>query len=141
MIIAYFHTRMGMMKQHNGRDSMKTNIIGETQLIPATINSPCSYELCGNQLIGRLFGLIPVTRIELSTVSFMRLATRSEISPFHLLMNWKHFLIRFQSSRPVYVLQTTNRQRIFLRLSGGAHFRLRQALNRHQFTQKQRMAA
>ncbi|HEY5622097.1 MAG TPA: hypothetical protein VIR77_05815 [Pontiella sp.] len=120
---------------------MKTNIIGETQLIPATINSPCSYELCGNQLIGRLFGVIPFRRIDLNTVSFMRLATRSETSPLQVLMNWKHFLIRYQSSRPVYILQTTNRQRIFLRLSGGAHFRLRQALNRHQFPQRQRIAA
>ena len=132
---------MGTMKQYNGRYQMKTNVIGQTQLIPATVNSPCSYELCGNQLIGRLFGIIPVSRIDLDTVSFMRLATRSETSPFHLLMNWKHFLIRYQSSRPVYILQTTNRQRIFLRLSGGAHFRLRQALSRDQFSQRQRIAA
>ena len=120
---------------------MKPNVIGETQLVAASLNSPYSYELYGNLLIGRLFGIIPVVRVELATVSFMRLATRSEISPVQLLMNLKHFLIRFQSSRPVYILQTTKRQRIFLTLSGGAHFRLRQAVSRYQHPQKQRIAA
>lgn len=120
---------------------MKSNDIGKAVLTPAALDAPISYELCGNQIIGRFLGLIPMQHIDLDSVHFLRLAARSEVNPVHLLINWRHFLIRARSGSPVYILQTRRRQRIFLKLTGGAHFRLRQAIGRHAHKEHQRIAA
>ena len=114
--------------------------IGKTLLNPASLGSAFSYELSGNIIKGRLFGLIPVKSIHLADVHYLRLATCDELTPTYLLFNWPQFLPHHRSIRPVYILQTKTRHRIFLRLGDGAHFRLRQAIGQKR-EQQQRMAA
>lgn len=104
--------------------------IGKTILSPFSFGSICSYELCGNRLIARLFGLLPVRTIHLTDVHYLRLATRDEVTPTYLLFNWSQFLPHRRSVCPVYILQTKKHQRVFLKLEGAAHFRLRQAIGR-----------
>ncbi len=120
---------------------MKSNDIGKAVLTPTALDAPISYELCGNAIIGRFLGLIPMQHIELGSVHFLRLAARSEVNPVHLLINWRHFLIRARSRSPIYILQTHKRQRIFLKLDGRAHFKLRQAIGRQTCKEQYRIAA
>ena len=88
-----------------------------------------------------MFGFIPVQRISLAEVHYLRLATYDElITPTYLLFHWPQLLPYHRSVRPVYVLQTKTRRRIFLKLSAGAHFKLRQAIGRKR-EQQQRVAA
>lgn len=115
--------------------------IGKTLLSPASLHSICSCELSGNIITRRLFGLVPVQRIHLVDVHYLRLATYDElITPTYLLFNWPQLLPYHRSVRPVYILQTKTRRRIFLTLGAGAHFKLRQALGR-QREEQQRVAA
>ncbi|MEE9369318.1 MAG: hypothetical protein V3V05_10735 [Pontiella sp.] len=115
--------------------------IGKTQLSPVSFGSLCSYELCGDQIIGRLFGFIPVVKIHLAAVYYLRLATKSEVTPLYYTFNWLQFLPHRRSLRPVYVLQTRTRHRIFLKLEGSGHFKLRQAIGRYNDRKKKRAAA
>jgi|GEM_PF-3478780 len=121
---------------------MSTEAIGRTKLSSATVGSPCSYELCGEQLIGKLFGIFPCRRIHLGAIHYLRLATSRETSPLYLIFNWPRF---FLSSRravsPTYILQTRKGQRIFLTLGGSEHFRLRQAIGRHSDRRNHKLAA
>lgn len=114
--------------------------IGKTILSSCSIRSPYSYELSGNLLITRLFGFLPVFRIHLSNIHYLRLAARDELNPVHLLVTWSHQ----RASSPLYVLQAKTGRRLFLKLNGKAHFTLRQAIGR-QLEQKlghpRRMAA
>lgn len=119
---------------------MSKTTIGKTSLSPSTPTSPCSYELHGNLLTARLFGLIPVFSIHLSNVHYLRLASRDEISSTYLLLNWLQFLPRRRSICPVYVLKAKTGRRLFLKLGGEAHFKLRQAIGR-QHERKHRLAA
>ena len=109
-------------------------------LSPSSPGSPCSYELHGSLLTARLFGLIPVFTIHLSNVHYLRLATRSEVTPLYLLGNWLQFLPHRRSICPVYVLQAKTGRRLFLKLDGTTHFKLRQAIGR-QHERRQRIAA
>jgi hypothetical protein len=104
------------------------------------LGSPCSYELDGEQITGNLFGIIPVRKIHLGAVNYLRLATSDEAPPLYLLFNCIQFMSFRRAVRPVYVLQTQSRCRIFLKLDSGTHFRLRQALGRHVVRDK-RLAA
>ena len=115
--------------------------IGNTKLSPLSFGSPCSYELCGDHVIGRLFGIFPITNIHVAAVHYLRLATRSEVTPLYYLFNWPQFLPHRRSVRPVYVLQTRSRHRIFLKLEGAGHFKLRQAIGRYTDRKTNRMAA
>lgn len=99
-----------------------------------------SYELTGEYIVGRLFGLFPLVRIHLGAVHFLRLAGRSDGSTLRFLFNWINFLPHRRSLRPLYILQTRSRHRIFLRMDGSTHFMLRQAIGRHTL-QGRRMAA
>lgn len=110
---------------------MKNKTVGKTLLSPVSLSFPVSYELQGDHIIGRFLGIIPYMRIHVAAVHYLRLATRSEASPMYLLFNWPHFMAHRRSVRPVYVLQTRSRHRIFLKLGGEAHFKLRQAIGRH----------
>ncbi len=101
----------------------------------------CSYELRGNRIVAHLFGIFPVQNIHLSEIRYLRLASQDEMTPVCLLFNWPHFLPHRRSVRPVYVLQTKNSRRLFLKLDGKAHFKLRQAIARTHETRQQRMAA
>ncbi|MCF7818858.1 MAG: hypothetical protein K9M54_13360 [Kiritimatiellales bacterium] len=105
-------------------------IRGGSLLSPASMGSPNSYELRGNHIVVRLFGIIPLQIIRMEDVHYLRLATRDEVSAGYLILNWMNFLPRRRSMLPVYVLQTKNGRRFFLRLENGAHFRLRQAIGR-----------
>lgn len=116
--------------------------IGKTILSPSSPGSPCAYELQGNVLTARLFGLVPVFSIHLSNVHYLRLATRSEITPGNLLFNWSLLLPQRRSIRPIYVLKAKTGRRLLLKLEGDAHFRLRQAIGRQQSPEpRQRLAA
>ncbi len=104
------------------------------------IGSPCSYILAGEHITGNLFGIIPVQQIHLRTVNYLRLATSDEAPPLYLLFNCIQFMSHRRAVRPVYVMQTQSRGRIFLKLESATHFRLRQALGRH-VVRDRRMAA
>lgn len=121
---------------------MKTELIGKTQISSISFGSPCSYELCGDHMIGRFLGLLPVNKIHLGAVHYLRLATRNEVSPLYFLLNWPQLLLaRHRSSCPVYILQTRKGHKVFLKMEGGAHFRLRKAIARHSDRKVHRMAA
>lgn len=104
------------------------------------LGSPCSYAVDGEYIIGRLFGLIPVVRIHLGAVHYLRLASRSDASPLYMLFNYINFMPHMRSRCPVYVLQTRSHHRIFLKMESGTHFRLRQAIGKHN-RKPMRMAA
>ena len=121
---------------------MTDSAIGRILLSPVSIGSPCSYALEGDYIIGRLFGLITLTRIHLGAVHYLRLATRREVSPAHLLLKWPEFILpSHRAHRPVYILQTRKGNRLFLSLEGSSHFRLRQAIARHSDRRSHRLAA
>lgn len=111
------------------------------KLSPFGPGSLFSYELSGEHIIGRLFGIAPLLNIHLGAVHYLRLATPTETPPFFLLFNWVQFLSYRRAVRPVYVLQTRSRHRIFLKLDSGTHFRLRQAIGRHAAQGKKTLAA
>jgi hypothetical protein len=120
---------------------MKQNVIGKTCLSPWSFGSACSYELRGDWIVGKLLGFIPIKRVHMEKVQYLRLATRDELSPLYLLLNWKHFLSNRRTICPIYVLQTGKRQRMFLKLKGDMHFKLRQVIGRKQEKRRQRVAA
>jgi hypothetical protein len=95
------------------------------------MGSPWSYKLRGNRIIARLFGRLPLRHIHLNDVQYLRLASRDEVSPSYLMLNWMSFLPHCHLMCPVYVLKTRKGRRCFLKLKGGAHFRLRQAIARY----------
>ena len=105
------------------------------------LSSPVSYEVRGEQIIGRLFGLFPVIRVHLGAVYYLRLASASDASPVFLCFNWIHFMAHKRSRRPVYVLQTRSHHRILLKLDSATHFKLRQAIARHAPKPSMHMAA
>lgn len=115
---------------------------GKSALASCSLTSPCTFALEADQVIGRIFGLIPLYRVHLDDVHFLRLASRSDAPPIYFIFNWPCFtLTRKRSVRPVYILQTRKGQRIMIKLEGGAHFRLRQAIGRHNDQRKKRKAA
>lgn len=114
--------------------------IGKTRLSAPSLFSPWSFDLRGSTLAVNLLGIIPLQRIELADVQYMRLATRDEVSPFYMLFHWPQFMAHRRSARPVYILQTRQGPRLFLILTGGAHFQLRQAIGRSSEPRK-RLAA
>jgi len=121
---------------------MQNSTVGKSHLSPVSLGAPCSYGLEGDHIVGRLFGLFPLTRIHLGAVHYLRLATRREVSPAYLLINWPQFLLaRHRSVSPVYILQTRKGHKVFMKLEGGAHFRLRQAIARHSDRRSHKLAA
>ena len=104
------------------------------------LGSPCSYKLLGEHISGKFLGIIPAGNIHLGNVNYLRLATSDEAPPLYLLFNCIQFMSYRRVHRPVYVLQTQSRRRIFLKLDSGTHFSLRQAIGRHVVRDK-RMAA
>ena len=99
-------------------------------LCPITLGSLHSYRLFEDRVVGYFLGVFPVRRIPLREVYYLRLATRGEVPMLYLIFNWVHFLPQNRSVRPVYVLRA-RKTRIFLKLSGGAHFQLRQAVGKY----------
>lgn len=120
---------------------MPTPVIGRTVLTPFNFYSPCSCELHGQWIVGRLFGALPWFRVHLNDVSYLRLAARSEISPTFLFFSWPQLLRYRRSVRPVYILKTNTGGRLLLTLDGNAHFRLRQAIGRQNIRRSDRLAA
>jgi len=114
----------------------------KTTLLSSSILAPIyAHELCGDKIISRLFGCIPIQTIHLSEVHYLRLATRDEVSAPYILLNWAQFLPHRRSIRPVYILQSHNHFSLFLNLDGRIHFKLRQAIARNQARHTSRMAA
>jgi len=99
-------------------------------LCSVTPGSLHAYRLYEDQVIGLFLGLIPLRKINLREVYYLRLATRNEVPFLYLLFNWIQFLPRHRSVRPVYILRTS-KKRIFLKLGGNAHFQLRQAVGKY----------
>ena len=99
-------------------------------LAPVSIGSPCAHKLRDDRVVCYFLGLLPVYILPLSEVRYLRLATHREVSFGYLLLNWTSFLPRQRSRRPVYILQAKGRRRIYLKLEGGIHFKLRQAIGR-----------
>ena len=121
---------------------MKRRTIKPTQLTPVCSGSFFSHELSGDNIVVRLFGLIPISTIHLGAVYYLRLATRREVSPLYFIFNWPQFLAHRRARRPVYVLQTRKGHRYFLKLEGDTHFKLRQAIGRHSDRKRhQKLAA
>ena len=110
---------------------MRDNVQRRQVLVAFGFGSICSYELSGEYLVGRLFGLFTVLRIHLGAVHYLRIATRSEIPGTFMLFNWINFLPHRKILYPVYVLQTRLKHRLFLKLDSRAHFSLRQAIGRN----------
>ena len=116
--------------------------VGKSGLATFSLSSPCSFAMEGDQVIGRIFGVVPFYKVHLDEVHFLRLASRSDAPPVYFLFNWPCFIMtRKRSVKPVYILQTRKGQRIMIKLEGGAHFRLRQAIGRHNDQRKKRRAA
>jgi len=106
------------------------------------LGSLFTYELTGEHIVGRFLALFPLVRIHLAAVYCLRLASQNETPPLFLLFNWIHFVPQLRrKTRPIYVLQTRSRYRIFLKLDSETHFRLRQAINRYAPQNTQPMAA
>jgi hypothetical protein len=100
-------------------------------LCPVTLGSLHAYRLYEGRVVGFFLGIIPLRRIVLKEVRYLRLATRNEVPFLYLLFNWIQFLPRHRSVRPVYILRTTSKKQVFLKLGGNAHFQLRQAIGKH----------
>ncbi len=116
--------------------------IGKNRLSSVSFGSPFSFELKGDYIICRFLGLIPVSKVHLGAVHYLRLATRHEVTPLYLILNWPQMLLAsHRSICPVYILQTRKGQKLFLKLAGGAHFRLRKAIARHSDRKNHKMAA
>ncbi|WP_372796272.1 hypothetical protein [Pontiella sp.] len=116
--------------------------VGKTKVAAVSLGSPFSFELSGDHLVRRFLGLIPTGRVHLGAVHYLRLATRHEVSPLYFMLNWPQLLLAsHRSSCPVYVIQTRKGNRMFLKMRGGEHFRLRQAIARHSDKRSHQMAA
>jgi hypothetical protein len=116
--------------------------IGKNRIASVSFGSPCSYELSGDQIVVRFLGLIPIGKVHLGAVHYLRLATRHEVTPLYFLLNWPQMLLAsHRSVCPVYILQTRKGQKLFLKMTGGSHFRLRQAISRHSDRRCHQMAA
>lgn len=116
--------------------------IGKTKIANPSLGSPFSFELRGDHIVQRFLGLIPAGKVHLGAVHYLRLATRNEVSPLYFLLNWPQLLLASKRSTcPVYVLQTRKGQKMFLKMRGGEHFRLRQAIARHSDKRSHKMAA
>ena len=119
-----------------------TETVGKTTLASVSLGSPFSFELKGDHLIQRFLGLIPTGKVHLGAINYLRLATRNEMSPFYFLLNWPQMLLSsHRCTRPVYVVQTRKGNKLFLKMEGGEHFRLRQAIARHSDKRSHKMAA
>jgi len=113
---------------------MYSKTIGNTCISPLSMGSVYSFELKGSSVVSRLFGVIPVHHVHLADVHYLRLATRDEVSIIYSLFNWAQFHPLRRARCPVYILQTNKRRCLFLKLKGDTHFKLRQAIARHQRT-------
>jgi hypothetical protein len=94
------------------------------------------YELDGTRLVAYVLHCIPVHSYRLELYSRMRLVSRDEF-PFLLKLASGTL---FRTSKPrdaVYVLYGPQRRRLYLKLTGGQHYRLRSLLGKiHQTERK-----
>ncbi len=107
---------------------------GITKLSPAGSGSVMAYELDGNFIVGKLFGVFPFKLLGIEHVETIRLATRKEIPPTVLQQLTK------SPDRAIYLIQCDNGEKLFLNLEGRGHFKLSQAIARYH-NQLERMAA
>ena len=92
-----------------------------------------SYTLMPDRLVIYLLGFIPARVFKLKDVAYLRLASQDEVPHWFYVRNMKHFRPAGAAHCPVYVLQSSKRsKRAYLKLRGGAHFRLRSAIGFHR---------
>ena len=121
---------------------MTTKAVGRTKIASVSFGSPFSFELRGDHIIQRFLGVIPMGKVHLGAVHYLRLATRNEVSPLYFILNWQQMLLAsHRSTCPVYVLQTRKGRKLFMKMEGSEHFRLRQAIGRHSDRRVHKMAA
>ncbi|MFC1467717.1 hypothetical protein ACFLQY_03385 [Verrucomicrobiota bacterium] len=92
-----------------------------------------AYELTPQDIKLRFLRLIPLSRIKLKDVKYMRLSARRECLDFGLNFIWPSFLRNDRGQNPVYVI-TTRRggKKFFLRMGGSFHYKVRSAIGQHQ---------
>ncbi len=122
---------------------MQQATVGKTMLSPLSSGSCFSYELCGNKIVARFLGIVPVKKIGLTEIRYLRLATRDEPAPLVFLLNWMAFYFNRRAYNPIYMLQTRKGKRYFMKLNTSAHRKLRMAISRCQkpFRQTEKKAA
>lgn len=121
---------------------MAIKTVGKAKIVSVSFGSPFSFELKGDHVLVKLLGVVPVGKVHLGAIHFLRLATKNEVSPIYFVLNWPQMLLVSQRSKcPVYILQTRKGHKFFLKMEGGAHFRLRQAIARHSDRRVHKMAA
>lgn len=91
-----------------------------------------SYELTAKDIKLRLLRLIPLARIRLDNIKYMRLSARREYLDFAGIRYWPSFLSNRRGQNPLYVIATRNgRKKYFLRLGGAFHYKVRSAIGEH----------
>ncbi len=111
---------------------MQQATVGKTTLSPLNSGSCFSYELCGNRIVVRFLGIVPVKKIGLAEIRYLRVATRDEPAPLVFLLNWMAFYFNRRAYNPIYMLQTYKGKRYFMKLNTSAFQRLKKALFRFQ---------
>ena len=133
---------MNPNKSKSNPVDMKNKTATKFRISSISFGSPISFELNGDHVIGRLLGLIPICKIHLKAVLYLRLASRHEVSPLFFMLNWPQMLLAsHRAICPVYVLQTRKGQKIFIKMKGGGHFRLREAIARHSNRKSHKLVA
>lgn len=111
---------------------MQQATIGKTMLSPLNSGSCLSYELCGNEIVVRFLGIVPIKKIRLAEIQYLRLATSDEPAPFVFFLNWMAFYFNRRAYNPIYLLQTRKGKCYFIKLNTSSFRRLKKALRRFQ---------
>jgi hypothetical protein len=109
---------------------MQEAAIGKTTLSPLSSGSCFSYELCGNKIVVRFLGIVPVQEIRMAEILHLRLASRAETAPLVFLLNWLTFYFCRPAYNPIYLLKTRKGKCYFMKLTTDSHRKLRQAIGR-----------
>lgn len=87
-----------------------------------------SYEISGNKLIRRLFGIFPVCKISISQLGLPRLAAYTEMNSITALFKKANIRNRSYSAKNHYLIESQDANKFIIYLSGGNLFKLRQAI-------------
>lgn len=101
-------------------------------------------------MILSLFRLIPMWAIRLSSVENMRRSTHGEffdLSPRRIFLFWKYWFWPYPMgmfgcpARAVYRIKLRYGFRVWVRLTTGVHYQLREYTNREQIQRQERLSA
>ncbi|MCF7848971.1 MAG: hypothetical protein K9M45_08990 [Kiritimatiellales bacterium] len=87
-----------------------------------------THELTTEHIVKKLFGFIPLQKIPIKDIHYLRLATYQEVTPAYFMFNWFFFTPAGRSLCPVYVVYTRKSKRLVMKLRGGSHYKLRRAI-------------